>query len=558
MSSQTVLERNLLALASKDTKLSFKISHTAPLKELSFIKSKTGDLVPVLNRKNRQYFLHSKFDPKHEGSRIAESYKHEGYILFIGFGAGYHIEPFLDSSETSQIVIIDKDVAYFRSLLEQMDMRNLLLNPRVQLLVTEQPDEIETFFFKTYLPALFGDLQTISLRSRIETEPDYFKQVIAILKQSISKVSDDYTVQSYFGKKWFINTLSNLQTAQFSSTTLRPVRKAIVTGAGPSLENHFDRIKDLQRSATLIATDTSFPALRENGITPDLVISIDCQQISYLHFIGGFPDSIPLILDLASPPDLKRLTNRLFFFTSGHPFSQYVNSHWRQFPYIDTTGGNVSHAAISLADALGAHEIFLFGADFSYPEGKTYSRGTYIYPYFRIKENRLKPLDTLFYSFILRNVNIVKDKIGNKIRYSTKPMLSYKTRLEKSLRNISGKIIQFPGNGLPLDIDTKEPVAEENRKISTLYSAGKAKSDWSVFLRTYMKNLRELSPPKDPVAKYLVDLDPHERDLWFTLLPAAAALQREKPDCRSKGSLILDEVHSWSMSVLGHYLEDSV
>ena len=556
MSSQTVLERNLLALSSKDTNLSFKISHSAPLRELSFIKSKTGELVPVLNRANRQYFLHSRFDPRREGLRIAESYRPEGYILFIGFGAGYHIEPFLDSSEASQIVIIDKDIAYFRSLLEQMDMRNLLLNPRVQLLVTEQPEEIESFFFKTYLPVLFGDLQTISLRSRIETEPDYFKEVIAILKQSISKVSDDYTVQSYFGKKWFINTLSNLETAQFSSTTLRPIRKAIVTGAGPSLENHFDRIKELQQSACLIATDTSFPALRENDITPDLVISIDCQQISYLHFIGGFPDSIPLVLDLASPPDLKRLTKRLFFFTSGHPFSQYVNSHWRQFPYIDTTGGNVSHAAISLADALGAHEIYLFGADFSYPEGKAYSRGTYIYPYFRIKENRFNPLDTLFYSFILRNLNMVKDRIGDKIRYSTKPMLSYKTRLEQSIRNISGKIIQFPGNGLPLDLGNKEDVPEEKRKISTLYSAGRVKSDWKDFLCTYMDNLQELSPPKEPVAKYLVDLNPHERDLWFTLLPAAAALQREKLDHQSKGSIILNEVHAWSMSVLNHYLED--
>jgi hypothetical protein len=558
MSSQTVLERNLLALSSKDTNLSFKISHSAPLRELTFIKSKTGEPVPVLHRANRQYFLHSRFDPRREGLRIAESYRPEGYILFIGFGAGYHIEPFLDSSEASQLVIIDKDIAYFRSLFEQMDMRNLLLNPRVQLLVTEQPDEIESFFFKTYLPVLFGDLQTISLRSRIETEPDYFKEVIAILKQSISKVSDDYTVQSYFGKKWFINTLSNLETAQFSSTTLRPIRKAVVTGAGPSLESHFDRIKELQQSACLIATDTSFPALRENGITPDLVISIDCQQISYLHFIGGFPDSIPLVLDLASPPDLKRLTKRLFFFTSGHPFSQYVNSHWRRFPYIDTTGGNVSHAAISLADALGAHEIYLFGADFSYPEGKAYSRGTYIYPYFRIRENRFNPLDTLFYSFILRNFNMVKDRIGDKIRYSTKPMLSYKTRLEQSIRNITGKIIQFPGDGLSLDLVPKEDVPEEKRKISTLYSAGRAKSDWKDFLCTYMDNLQELSPPKEPVAKYLVDLSPHERDLWFTLLPAAAALQREKLDHQSKGSIILNEVHAWSMAVLDHYLEDIV
>ena len=157
------------------------------------------------------------------------------------------------------------------------------------------------------------------------------------------------------------------------------------------------RIRELRDSGTLIATDTSLPYLLEVDIAPDLVISIDCQQITYHHFLSGYPGGIPLVLDLASPSGITRVSRNTVFFSSGHPFSQYVSSNWRHFPRIDISGGNVSHAAVSLADTLGADEIHLFGTDFSFPNGKSYARGTYIYPYFMERDSRTAPLEARFF-----------------------------------------------------------------------------------------------------------------------------------------------------------------
>ena len=82
-------------------------------------------------------------------------------------------------------------------------------------------------------------------------------------------------------------------------------------------------------------------------------------------------------LDLASPPFLARVrAGKLAFIASGHPFASYIDARWMHFPRIDTSGGNVAHAAVSLARDLGARKITLHGADFSYPGGKPYSRGT--------------------------------------------------------------------------------------------------------------------------------------------------------------------------------------
>jgi hypothetical protein len=557
MNNTPILERNLLALSSKDSRLSYAVGKSEPSEKVTFLTSKNGEQVPALRGNDRYQPLHSLFNAAREGNKIAKSYKHEGYIIFLGFGAGYHILPFLESKLVSHILIIDKDTSLFRSVLETIDLRKIILDPRVNFLIDADTKEIEEYFYRTYIPALCGDLQTVSLSSRLRSDSTYFEYMVNHLKECISSVSDDYTVQSYFGKKWFVNTLANLQAAQESTATLRPIRKALITGAGPSLELQVDTLKQQRSSGFLIATDTSFPALVEYGIKPDLVISIDCQQISYLHFLLGFPRDIPLILDLASPPDLTRLSDKLIFFTSGHPFSQYVNSHWRQFPYIDTSGGNVSHAAISLADALGAQEIHLFGTDFSFPEGKSYARGTYIYPFFRMKETRFDPVEDQFFSFILRNSHIIKDSIDGAIRYSTKPMISYKTRLEQSLAHLSSKIIPASGKGLPLNVQHEAAPLTKNKTITILFSAGKPSSSWYEFLQKYAIALSNLAPPEEPIAKYLADIDQYEWELWLTLLPTAATFRREQQDNMISGSTILHQVHEWSLTILDHYLHDS-
>jgi hypothetical protein len=113
----------------------------------------------------------------------------------------------------------------------------------------------------------------------------------------------------------------------------------------------------------------------------------------------GLPSGMPLFVDLASPPTVTRMAARRYYFSSGHPLDRYVAARFRAFPILDTSGGNVTHAAVSLAEYMGAGKIQLYGADFSYPFGKSYARGTYIYPYFDLRQNRLRPFRVPVFRF---------------------------------------------------------------------------------------------------------------------------------------------------------------
>jgi hypothetical protein len=409
-------------------------------------------------------------------------------------------------------------------------------------------EKIEEYLLANYIPALLGDLKSIPLWPRFNAAKDYFKDVLRAVEETINKIADDYTVQAKFGKKWFVNTLSNLSAAEHTNTTISPQKKAMVTGAGPSLETSIPEIKKLKTDHFLIASDTSLPCLLEFGIEPDCVISIDCQQVSYHHFLGGYPSHIPLLLDLASPPLLTRLSQKLLFFSSGHPFSQFVNQSWRSFPFIDTSGGNVSHAAVSLAARLGAREIVLFGVDFSYPEGKTYARGTYLYQYFQCRELRFLPAESAFFNLIFQNKTVIRERFPGYIRYTTKPLASYKTRLETLFQSIDARIRHVRVKGIELSIPRLSQ--RQKGRIAELFCAGPASCGALEFLDNYRSSLRELSKPYNPVINYLHGLNKDERDLWTTLLPALASLRVEARFDVSDGALLLEKARAYAVTRL--------
>jgi hypothetical protein len=552
MPEKTLLERNLLALSLYNPALAQVLSRQetppeGPPVEVSFLRSRSGLVVPALGA-GGGLPLHSTFHPDREGERFLELYTGDGFLLFLGLGAAYHIAPFLARKDVSSILIIDQSLPLLRRVLEHVDLHQVFLDPRVRLLIDKTKDEVEEYLLANYIPALLGDLRSIPLWPRFNAAKEYFKTVMEAVEETINKIADDYTVQAKFGKKWFVNTLSNFHAAERSGATLRPQKKAIVTGAGPSLEAGIAEIRQRRADHFLIASDTSLPCLLHHGLEPDCVISIDCQHVSYHHFLGGYPSHIPLLLDLASPPLLTRLSDKLLFFSSGHPFSHFVNRHWRSFPFIDTSGGNVSHAAVSLAARLGAREIRLYGVDFSYPEGKTYARGTYLYDYFQARETRFEPVESHFFNLIFKNKTVIREACPGYTRYTTKPLQSYKERMELLFSKIDASIIHAPVKGLSFNIPARP--AKTGNRVSELFAAGPAESGADEFLALYRASLEELKKPFDPVINYLHDLSTEEREVWTTLMPVLASLRVENRGDALDGAVLMEKAREFAIERL--------
>jgi len=524
----------------------------------SFTESRNGETVPVLKGQS----LHSLFDPKREAERLVSTIKQgSGFLIFLGFGGGFLPEAALEQTD-AHVTVIDFSLKGILEIFSSRDFTHLIKNNRFSFLADPSREEIKSFVIDNYKPAIYGGIQIIPLRARVEAGKPLFDDVIAAVQEAIEIVSGDYTVQAHFGKRWFSNIIRNIKQLANNKEQLtinneyftvyngqlsvkKPVLEAAIAAAGPSLDEQLQALAELKaRNAFIISTDTALPVLARNGITPDAVVSIDCQHISYYHFLncsirgksGCKQDGgIPLFLDIASPPLLSRLSGFTpVFFAGGHPLARYIAS----LPPLDTSGANVTYACLSAAELLGAKRIRIFGADFSYINSQSYARGTYIYPYFYKRQNRLSPIETHFSKFLYRSPFLppedCKEQLAdNKSRkyFETSSLRFYRKKLEERASMMRAEIICAAGFGAPVTINNKQKT--EDMEQFEIKNGINAENNYFAFLEKYRNDIEAL-PEAESKENYFTKLNAKNRQIFTTLLPYIAAAKKHKPELTLK------------------------
>ena len=536
-----LFERNLECLAAKDPALCGRLRRAdTTVKRYSFRESRSGEPVPaIIDGAGAAQPLHSTVDPRREAERLIASLRDQngrlsaGVLLFPGLGGGFAVEAALRCPEVSNIVIIDYDAGGAAELLHMRDYTRILNDPRCLLLIDPSPAEIEECIRGRYLPVLCGAIRLIPLRPRTERDQPRFNAAAAAIERAIGKTASDYSVQAHFGIRWFSNIIRNLKAMDSGPPdnyrSYENIREIAVCAAGPSLDSQIPLLvkrKQKNSGIFIIASDTSLPALLSRGLRPDAVLSIDCQHISYYHFTGLRCRDIPLFLDIAAPPLLARLSDFPVFLCGGHPLARYVSANWRPIPAIDTSGGNVGSACLSLAASLGAQRITVYGADFSYPQGKVYARGTYIFPFFEKKQNRLGPLESLFSAFLYRGPFLAPE--GNINYYETASLRFYRECFEEQARSLPAHISAEPGLGPPLRLEAVNTGVRVTAQSDT--PPRYAKLSAADFLHQYRVSLESLPLPGTNIGAYMLTLPPAARQILATLLPLIAALKYRHPE----------------------------
>ena len=548
-------ERNLLALSAHNPALCSRLSTAeTTLGRYKFLESHSGEVIPALvDHSGAAHPLHSTVDPVKEaarlvstigeGGRSSESCRSSGFVVFLGLGAGFAPVAALNGGGVSHVLIIDYDVNGIAELFCSREYITLLGDPRVTLLVDPPPEMVESVILELYRPALCGGMSVLPLRTRTELDKQNFGAAGEAIQRALEKISSDYSVQAYFGMRWFTNIIRNLEAAQRQNRSAPPIREAAICAAGPSLDDQISLLmekKSERQSLYVISADTALPALLHRGLRPDAVVSIDCQHISYYHFMGTDCANIPLFLDIASPPLLSNFSNQPFFFSGGHPLAAYVSQQWRPLPLLDTSGGNVTYACLSLAEGLGAQRITVYGADFSYPDGRVYARGTYIYPFFERKQERRAPLETQLSSFLYRSPFLPAEggegggtPHGERgiLRYETSSLRQYRKSFERKIALMEAQVAAAAGRGVPLEILPKTAPSGAGGRIFSLFAPGKTVMQWDRFLEQYRRAIEELPVlGNNNAGVYLRGLNTGARRVVVTLLPQMAALKHRRPE----------------------------
>lgn len=149
-------------------------------------------------------------------------------------------------------------------------------------------------------------------------------------------------------------------------------RAAVLVSPGPSLDRNVHELRGLAGRVVIVAVSHALHALLRAGVTPDVVIATDSQDLRY-HFDGVPLGDATLVLGATVHPDLFALPARAIVTVGANT----VIDAWLYEaiePYLEVpSGGSVATTAFSLARLWGFSSIALVGQDLAFSGGRFYA-----------------------------------------------------------------------------------------------------------------------------------------------------------------------------------------
>jgi len=153
---------------------------------------------------------------------------------------------------------------------------------------------------------------------------------------------------------------------------------AIVVAAGPSLTYSLDFIRDNIDKAVVIAVDTSYKLLIDNGITPHFCLSVDPQLINARYYEGIDETDTILVSDPTVHPSIFRyFKGRVSVTDIAFDMMKWIGDICGEKGEL-THGGSVSTNAYDFARRIGATPVCMVGQDLSFTSGLAHAKGSYL------------------------------------------------------------------------------------------------------------------------------------------------------------------------------------
>lgn len=376
------------------------------------IQSKSGKIIPVFKSGKPSA---SKYDPEKEAESFASSIEEASFFVIPGLCGGYHVAAIRKKYPNSKIMVVENSEKDIKFLKENVDFCKALFSDKMVLIC--DIEKARECLLQNYIPALQKNFSLIEYRPWLDENKEKSAKLRDTIKSALKEISIDFSTQCRFGKIWQHNILKNLKAAESEVFfDIDNTKTAAVIAAGPSLEKKMDFLKRNKKNLYIISTDTAYPSLKKNGVFCDAVFSLDGQFVSHTHFLSGFEKNTLFVFDLQANPSAVRNAlhngNNVVFAKSGHPLSSYAENTQEKKCFIDieSGAGTVTICALDFAIKSGFKDILIFGADFSYSNGKSYAKGTYLEKNFLFPSNRTKTYEENFVKLLFRSALIKLSK----------------------------------------------------------------------------------------------------------------------------------------------------
>jgi len=378
--------------------------------------------------------LYSSYDPKKQNqiftreiTKESKSLKKGEKILIIGCGLFYDFEN-----------LMDLPVLWMEPFLQ--DILDALNSASVTINISDIQSDVNVSKFRNNIHLTIKKITGLMDVERIFSRMDFQKKEITIRKiiihpfyrrhlqiiiepliQEIAgrKGPGDTQVrfkktQAHFSELWLRNWFKNLQELNcrpsvitdkipYSGYLFHPQSQiksdAVLLAGGPGLEH----IKDFyplilkKPRPLIICIDTAVPFIIRNGITPDLIVTIDSGRGTFYHFLDTINKiQVPLLTWTCANRNLwKTRKIKFWLYASSFPMDQILSYLFPDLCTLENPGGNVLTLAVNFYYKFFSGKLHIFGLDMEkkdYSLRSHFSGSAYENQYLK-KLNRLNSLE---------------------------------------------------------------------------------------------------------------------------------------------------------------------
>lgn len=358
------------------------------MQPLTAITTSAKDAPTALVRRpdGRQFYLHSRVNPREEAAFLVADLPRQERTLYVvvGFGLGYHVEALLDHiPQSAHVAVVEP--ADLRLSVEAARVRRgrgleWMRSDRLHLLAHHDPALAAIHLADRLTSRHLLSVTLVPHQPSMQTSPAYYEALIGQLPQALpAAIQQQLNVLDKMLEGDLRNFWANLSSSWNEAPTrvLRGLwqgKPLVIVSGGPSLTGQLRDLAVLKDRTLILATGSTARTLIADGVTPDLVVSVDPYDLNLAHFVGWDGADIPLVYYHRIHCGIPRVYTGpmcAFRMHDEPPLPLMPDDGRPAF----SRGGTVAFSALQLAHLLGANPIVFVGQDFAFAGGRTHADG---------------------------------------------------------------------------------------------------------------------------------------------------------------------------------------
>lgn len=296
------------------------------------------------------------------GSYKFKKYKYINKFMFIGTLLGRHIPLILDKLKCENYFVCEENLEIFRLSLFVVDYSNLARDGKT--VVFSIMDDSHDFFTKMDIFLSNKSYENYCIKyysSNFNMQKSFDNMMSSVLAHKSTTFNHHMMLENMW--KSMTERISNyrvLQLLQKSDNKLLE-KPLLFLGAGPSLGDNINWLKENQNKFIIVAMAATYKILFKNGIKPDIITTLDPQYsvLNKKHFdkksISKLKDSFVLAAINTDQRILDRFNqDKLFLYEMVKPL------HSGNICYKGFSVGEISASALL---SLGFKNMYILGLD---------------------------------------------------------------------------------------------------------------------------------------------------------------------------------------------------